>query len=149
MALEAARPRHRSAWIRRRPGAAAAGAHSAYSTGVHGPDRETGPLAPVLCEANRGGFLAEGSRPPDELAVCEGGLWHQRAFVSGSQAAALAAMLNERVHRAGLISGVYRPAGRPVRDGREVRDRCAGSVVWIRTFVAVCAIGLPFPCARA
>ncbi|MGA4844682.1 DUF6919 domain-containing protein [Streptomyces sp. G45] len=91
-----------------------------HPNGHHdGPDRETGPLAPVLCEANRGGFLTEGSQP-GELAELHGQPWHQRAFVSGFAGPGLAGVLGEVARQAGLVTRVYLPAGRPMLDGGAV-----------------------------
>ncbi|MEJ8654911.1 hypothetical protein WKI65_44445 [Streptomyces sp. MS1.AVA.3] len=91
-----------------------------HPNGHHdGPDRETGPLVPVLCEANRGGFLTEGSQPC-ELAEHEGELWHQRAFVSGFTGPGLAGVLGEVARQAGLVTRIYLPAGRPMLHGGPV-----------------------------
>ncbi|WP_329583682.1 DUF6919 domain-containing protein [Streptomyces sp. NBC_01361] len=87
-----------------------------HPNGHHdGPFEETGPLVPVPCEANRGGFLTEGSQP-GELAEHEGRRWHQRAFVSGFAGPGLAGVLNEMGRQAGLVTRVYLPAGRPLLD---------------------------------
>ncbi|WP_043271970.1 hypothetical protein [Streptomyces sp. CT34] len=93
---------------------------SGHPNGHHdGPDPETIPLVPVLAQANRGGFLTEGSQP-GELAHHEGAPWHQRAFVSGFAGPGLAATVNELACRAGLVTRVYLPAGRPMLEGGSV-----------------------------
>ncbi|NGO77742.1 hypothetical protein G6045_19050 [Streptomyces sp. YC504] len=96
------------------------GALLSHPNGHHGgPDSETRPLMPVLCEAYRGGFLTEGSQP-GELAEQEGTLWHQRAYVSGFAGPGLAGVLGEVARQAGLVTRIYLPAGRPMLHGGAV-----------------------------
>ena len=96
------------------------GALRSHPNGHHGgPDFETRPIAGVLSEANRGGFLTEGSQP-GELAAFRGDPWHQRAYVCGFACPGLAQVLGEVARQAELVPRIYLPSGRCLRHGGAV-----------------------------
>ena len=77
------------------------------------PDPETLPLAGVLADLNRAGYVTCGSQPADACRGYDGAWWEQRAAVEGFAGPRLAARIGRAADAAGLITVAYAPAELP------------------------------------